>query len=72
MRNRKVKVETGVEYHEYEDLKPLRRDYAGILNRYRFEDRTILGDNKKTKIIGMMIYEIERGIISLQAFYDNN
>lgn len=41
---------------EYVDLKPLRRDYAGILNRYRYEDRVILQDNKSVKIVGMMIY----------------
>jgi hypothetical protein len=43
---------------EYVDPKPLRRDYAGILNKYRYEDRIILQEDKTAKIIGMMIYEI--------------
>ena len=47
----------------------MRRDFAGILHRHRFEDRVVLGDNKKAKIVGMIIYETERGIICLQALY---
>lgn len=56
---------------EYVDPKPLRRDYAGILNKYRYEDRIILQENKTAKIIGMMIYEIQKGIVAMQAFYNN-
>ena len=71
IKNRKIKVEKGVGYIEFQDTEPLRRDYAGVLNRHRFEDRVVLKDNKKTKITGMIIYESERGIICMQAFYDN-
>jgi hypothetical protein len=39
-------------------MKPLRRDYAGILHKNRFDDRIVLKDDKATKIIGMMIFEI--------------
>lgn len=71
MKNRTTKIDEAVEYKEYEDLQPLRRDYAGVLSKVRFEDRIVLGDNKKVKIVGMKIYENERGIVCLQAFYDN-
>lgn len=43
---------------EYVDLKPLRRDFAGVLSKLRFDDRLVLEDEKNTKITGMMIYEI--------------
>ena len=36
LRSRKVKVDQAVDYKQYEDPEPLRRDYAGHLNRFRF------------------------------------
>ena len=57
LHNKKIKkISTESQMAEYVDLKPLRRDYAGILNRYRYEDRVILQDDKSVKIVGMMIY----------------
>lgn len=43
--NKKIKkISVDVEANEYIDLKPLRKDYAGILNRHRFDDRLLLKD----------------------------
>lgn len=43
--NKKIKkISTGSQTTEYVDSKPLRRDFAGVLSKYRFDDRLLLQD----------------------------
>lgn len=41
-KNKAKKLDMGVQYEDYEDKEPLRRDYAGVISKLRFEDREIL------------------------------
>ena len=69
----KVKLADGeCQVTEFVDEDPLRREYSGVLGRNRADDRFILKENKTAKIIGLTVYETERGLAGIQAHYDNN
>jgi hypothetical protein len=51
-------------------LFKLRRDYAGILGKNRFDDRTaVLSERFNTKIYKVIVFESDKGLVAAKFFY---